>query len=122
MKILKQMILKKLSKCDEATFNKKFPIYSRYGMITMCAVYLGEKIPDANVTNFYFSKYHHYKKIGDVKRIRESILKLKSQMLKDQIIISKFQDAVKDIDVEDVNRPEIWTIDSVGILASDSDF
>lgn len=111
------MVLKWLEKHDTARINKKFPIFTYYHIITYLAVKFHIKVPDDRRIQELWQIYWNTRIEHNDKKTIATINALKTEMHRSLGLITRFYEASKNIQIDETDRPEFYTRDSVGYLS-----
>ena len=122
LRLIKQVVDQCLKEWDEARLNKEFRPDIIYRAITCCCIILRENewlTKNSNKINDINNKYFNAILNGDRQQILRYQLALKTEIIKDQVYISKFYDLFKNTFTEDDTKVNFYTKTSTGFLSSD---
>jgi hypothetical protein len=102
-------------------FNKEFPIAAYYNILSLCSVILQEPIPDHHYVMELYAAYNKARRDGDSRKIVQTINLLKKERLKAEPLIKRTLDKFKMVNTEENIRADVWTKQSLGILAHEDE-
>jgi len=102
---------------DEGRMNKKFPVYKYYQAIQICAMVLGEKLPNDKKLNTLYMLYNQARHKGDSQKIMRYISLLKVEMMKDKIYLDRFENKYRHINIEEETISGLYHPDGIGYLS-----
>ena len=112
MRLIKQIIIRKLSKLDEAIVRNQEPIAYHYALIGMCSRLLNTRIIDTESKNKLYRIYRREQLIGQ--EMPKTIITLNQLANKDHILIEKFLNTVKDVKENEQTYSDIYTPGCIG--------
>jgi hypothetical protein len=117
MKIYAHTIRKSQQEIDESRFNQRFPIYAQLQVISLSSVATGKEIPNKRYLNELYHRYQMALFEGDKAKERKLVVALKREIIQLDYINKAFEEKFKKVNTEENIRSDVWTIDSVGIVA-----
>ena len=102
---------------DELVFNREFPIFSFYHLISLCSVALQEPIPDQRYVMELYAAYTRARKTGDKAKIVQTVTLLKKEELKAEELYKRMQEKYKRVIIEETVRKGAWTTRTVAVLS-----
>jgi len=117
MKLFVYTLRKSLQLHDEAVFNKEFPIHAYFHILSLCSIVMQQPIPDHRYVMELYAAYNKARRDGDSRKIIQTINLLKKERLKAEPLIKRTLDKFKTVNTEENIRPDVWTKQSLGVLA-----
>lgn len=119
MRLFKQIVIKKISKLDEATLKNKDTIAYHYQIIGFCSKLAQIKIPNIGYKNNLYKLYKRRQLLGQ--NTMQLRIKLQELAETDHILIEKFLNTVKDIREDTIIHDNFWIPGIFAIFSYEDD-